>query len=103
MKEMTALDNAGCFSYYLPNHQFGKDYQYAPLKIIFDIKKEDLRRKSRLVAGGHVINSHMYQSYASVVQTRTVRLLETIAVNEGLYFVTGDIGNAFVQAFITAT
>ena len=43
----------------------------------------------------------MYPSYASVVQTRTVRLLETIAVNEGLNVVTGDIGNAFVQAFTT--
>ena len=101
MKEMTALDESGCFEYYPPKHKFGKDYQYAPLRIIFDVKKEDLRRKSRLVAGGHVVNSDMYQSYASVVQTRTVRLLETVAVNEGLDVVTGDIGNAFVQAFTT--
>ena len=66
---------------------------------MFDINKEDLRKKSRLVAGGHVIDSTMYQSYSSVVQTRTVRILETIAMNEGMDIVTGDISNAFEQAF----
>ena len=66
--------------------------------MIFDMKQEDLRRKARLVAGGHVVQSSMWESYASVVQQRTIRILETIALNEGLSFVTGDIGNAFVQA-----
>ena len=50
------------------------------------------------MAGGHVVDSSMYESYSSVVQTRTIRILETIALNEGLKFITGDIGNAFVQA-----
>lgn len=36
-------------------------------RMIFDIKQEDLRRKSRTVAGGHVVNTSMYDSYASVV------------------------------------
>ena len=63
------------------------------------MKKEDLRRKARLVAGGHVIDSTMYESYSSVVQTRTVRMLQTIAINEKLRIFTSDIGNAFVQAF----
>ena len=40
----------------------------------------------------------MYESYASVVQQRSIRLLETVALNENLSFVTGEIGNAFVQA-----
>ena len=75
LKEMTALDTAGCFEYFPPHHRFDKDYQYTPLRIIFDVKKEDLRRKARLVAGGHVIDSTMYESYSSVVQTRTVRML----------------------------
>ena len=66
--------------------------------MIFDIKQEDLRRKARLVAGGHVVESSMYESYSSVVQQRSIRLLETIALNESLSFVTGDIGNAFVHA-----
>ena len=51
-----------------------------------------------MVAGGNVINSSMYELYASVVQTRTIRLLETIAMNEELSFMTSDIGNAFIHA-----
>ena len=71
-KEMTALDEARVFEYHSPNFEARKDYQYCPLRIIFDVKQEDLRRKVRLVAGGHVIDSTMYESYSSVVQTRTV-------------------------------
>ena len=51
-----------------------------------------------MVAGGHKVDSSMYESYSSVVQKRTIRLLETVALNKGLTFVTGDIGNVFVQA-----
>ena len=40
----------------------------------------------------------MYESYSSTVQTRTIRILETVAINENMNMVTGDIGNAFVQA-----
>ena len=97
-KEMTALTKAGVFSFYPPTYKVGKDYQYCPLRIIFDVKQEDLRRKARMVAGGHVIDSSMYESYSSVVQTRSIRLLETIAMNEDLSFMTGDIGNAFIHA-----
>ena len=41
-----------------------------------------------------MVNATMYESYASVVQTRTIKILNTIAANEGLNFITGDIGNA---------
>ena len=99
LKELGALQKAGVFSFYPPTHKVGKEYQYCPLRIIFDIKQEDLRRKARMVAGGHVIDSSMYESYSSVVQMRTIRLLETVAMNEGLQIMTGDIGNAFVHAF----
>jgi len=30
--------------------------------MIFDVKKEDFRRKARLVAGGHVVNASMFES-----------------------------------------
>ena len=97
-KEMTALDNAGVFQYKPPNFTIPFGYQYAPLRMIFEVKQEDLRRKARLVAGGHVVDSSMYESYSSVVQTITLRLLQTVAVNEGLKTITGDIGNAFIHA-----
>ena len=95
---MTALETAGVWEFHPPRFKPPKDFQFAPLQMIFDVKQEDLRRKARLVAGGHVVESSMWESYASVVQQRTIRILETIALNEGLSFVTGDIGNAFVQA-----
>lgn len=97
-KEMAALDKAKCFKYYPPTYRVSKEYQYAPLRLIFDVKQENLRRKARLVAGGHVVNSNMYESYSSVIQTRTIRLLQTISVNQGLKMITGDVSNAFVQA-----
>ena len=56
-----------------------------------------LPRKARMVAGGHVIESSMFTNYSSVVQTRTIRILETIATNKGLKLITGDIGNAFIH------
>ena len=98
LKEMNALTKAGVWDFKPPNFRIPKNYQFAPLTLIFDVKQEDLRRKARLVAGGHVVDSTMYESYSSVVQTRTIRILETIAMNEELKFVTGDISNAFVQA-----
>ena len=98
-KEMAALNSAKCFKYHPGHHKFDSSYQYAPLRMIFDIKKEDFRRKARLVAGGHVVNSTMFESYSSVVQTKSLRLLQTIALNEGLNIITADIGNAFIQAF----
>ena len=99
MKEMTALYKAEVFKFYPPNHKIDRVvYQWTKLRMIFDVKKEDLRRKARLVAGGHLVDSSMYETYASVVQVRTIRLLMTIAMNENLSFVTGDISNAFVHA-----
>ena len=97
-KEMLALENAGVWQFHPPHFKPSKEYQFAPLQMIFDVKQEDLRHKARLVAGGHVVESNMWESYSSVVQQRSIRLLETIALNEGLSFVTGDISNAFVQA-----
>ena len=51
-----------------------------------------------MVSGGRVVKSTMHQSYSSAVNTRTERLLQTIAMNEGLNMIVGDIGNVFVQA-----
>ena len=51
-----------------------------------------------MVAGGHKVDASMYESYSSVVQSKTIRLLETVALNQGMSFVTGDIGNAFIYA-----
>ena len=93
----TVLDQATAFIYHLPSHKVNKKYQYAPLRIIFDVKQEDLRRKGRMVVGRHGINSTIHQSYTSVVHIRALRLLQTITINEDLNMMGGDIGNAIVQ------
>ncbi|MGH7955315.1 MAG: reverse transcriptase domain-containing protein, partial [Gloeomargaritales cyanobacterium] len=97
-KEMSALDKLHCFEYKDSNYKPDEEYQYAPLRLIFTIKKEDLRHKARLVIGGHVIDATMYNSYASIVQAMSLRLLLTVAADNELDIVTGDIGNAFVHA-----
>lgn len=97
---MKALDKAHVFEYHEPHYEVNsKEHQNAPLQIIFDVKQEDLQRKGCLVAEGHVMNSSMYESYSSVVHTRTDCILVTIALNHQKDIFTGDIGNAFVQAF----
>lgn len=40
-----------------PSHKLGEEYQRTALKIIFDVKKEDLRKKVILVVGGRLIHS----------------------------------------------
>ena len=96
IKELEGLNNTNCFKYYPGHHKFPSCYQYTPLRIIFDIKKEDFRRKARLVAGGHVVDSTMFESYSSVVQTKSLRLLLTIALGHSLAIVTADICYAFI-------
>ena len=98
LKEMTALKKAGVWEFKPPTYRVPKDYQYAPLTLIFNVKQEDLRRKAELVAGGHVVDATMYESYSSVVQMRTIRLLQIIVMNENRKLATGDVGNTFVQA-----
>ena len=65
-----------------------------PLRMILNIKQEGLKRNKRIVADGHVINYSLYASYSPVVKTRSIRLLETVAMNEDLSFMIGDIGKA---------
>jgi len=66
--------------------------------MIFDIKREDLRHKSRLVIGGHVIDSSKHSTYSSTVQDILIRLLQLVALHNKLNIMTGDISNAFCTA-----
>lgn len=99
-KEMKSLDTLDVFEYHSPTKTLDKNegWQYAPLRMIFDIKQQDLRRKARLVVGGHVLDSSRYTKASSTVQGLSVRLLLLIAVQNGLSSMTGDIGNAFCTA-----
>ena len=72
-------------------------YQYAPLRMIFDVK-QDLRRKARLVLGGHVIDASGHDTYASNMKGISARILMLIAAANDLLVLTGDIGNAYLYA-----
>ena len=97
-KELEALEKLKVFRFHEPGKQMGNEYQYAPLRFVFDVKQEDLRRKGRLVLGGHVIDSSEYENYASTVQSILIRLLLTIAEKNGLRVMSGDVGNVFPNA-----
>ena len=47
--------------------------------MIFDIKMEDLRRKLRLVAGGHMTDAPATTTFASMVSRETVQIAFTLA------------------------
>ncbi|MGH2414505.1 MAG: reverse transcriptase domain-containing protein [Microcystaceae cyanobacterium] len=74
------------------------DWQYAPLTMIFTVKP-DLRCKARLVAGGHVTDATMYDTYASTVSTANICLLIYLIVHNNTNVISGDIGTAYVNAY----
>ena len=73
-----------------------KGFQFAPLRMIFAVKVY-LRRKSRLVIGGHVVDSSGHHFYASTMKSVSARILMTIAAANHLYVKMGDIDNAYLN------
>jgi hypothetical protein len=72
-------------------------YQLAPLRMIYTIKP-DLCQKSCLVIGGLRIKADDHSGYGSIVQITSIHFLSAIAKAQGLQFLTGDIGNAYLYA-----
>ena len=64
--------------------------------MIFDVKL-DLRRKARLVIGGHIVNSSGHEVYESTTKSVSARIMMTIAAANNLDVMTGDIGNAYLN------
>jgi len=74
-------------------------YQQMSCHMIFDIKlSEGFRRKARLVAGGHQVDTPSHLTYATVVSRETVRIALTLAALNGLEVKASDIQNAFLTA-----
>ena len=67
--------------------------------MIFDVKADTLRRKARLVAGGHLLEALGVDVYSSTVKSISVKLLHVIAHSAKLDALCGDIGNAFPNAY----
>ncbi|CAJ1969005.1 unnamed protein product [Cylindrotheca closterium] len=67
--------------------------------IVFDVKMETLRRKCRLVAGGHMTEAPCPSvTYSSVVSRESVRIALTLAALNALEVKAADIQNAYLTA-----
>lgn len=95
VEDVIALD---CFEFKEAGYNPGSGWQRTTLHIVFDVK-HDLRRKSRLVAGGHLVDLIDTPVYSSTVKSISVQLLHVIAHKAGLQQLCGDIGNAFPNAY----
>ncbi len=71
-------------------------YQKIPCHMIFDVKMEDFRQKSRLVAGGHRTKAPATITYASVVSPETMHLALTFVSLNDLEVKVGDVLNAYI-------
>ena len=96
--EIDSLIALECFEFHDNGFHPGKDYQWTSLTIIFDVK-QDLRRKARLVAGGHLVDSLDNNVYSSTVKGISVRVLHVLAHKMNLKLLCGDVGNAYVNAY----
>ncbi len=71
-------------------------YKRIPYHIVHDVKF-DGRKKSRLVAGGHMSpNVSKEEAFSGVVSMESVRLGFILAKLNDLQVCTGDVGNAFL-------
>ena len=65
--------------------------------MIFDVKV-DLRREDRLIIGGHVLDYLGHGVYSSTMKSFSDRILMIIVEANNLDVMTGDIGNAYLNA-----
>lgn len=96
-KEVGYLRLHKCFKFCSPDYKLRSDYQYAPLRMVYDVKP-DLTRKACLVIQGHRVDPRGISTRDTVVKGISVRLLDLIAHRDDLEIICGDIGNAFIQA-----
>jgi hypothetical protein len=70
-------------------------HQRIPYHLVFDVKF-DLRRKARLVAGGHQTDPPKEDVYSGVVAMETIRMGFVVAAMNDLKVCAADVGNAFL-------
>ncbi len=75
-----------------------KDFKKVPVHFVFDIKF-DLRRKARLVAGGH-LTKPIYNDapYSGIASLKSIRTCIFLAELNGLSLCAADVGNAYLEA-----
>jgi Reverse transcriptase (RNA-dependent DNA polymerase) len=95
-KELYQLKDYATFTTVEHDRPLDKAYQKIPYQIIFDVKF-DLRKKSRLVAGGHMTETPKDDIYSGVVEFMFVRLCFMIVAMNGLQICAADVGDAFLN------
>ena len=97
-KEIAALLHHNCFEFKQAGYKPPRDFQRAHLKMVYDVKPCG-KYKARFVVQGHRVDPRGLSTRATVVKGISVRTLDLIAEHFGLQVLTGDIGNAFIQAY----
>jgi hypothetical protein len=96
-KEMGAIMDLNTFNILEKGEKAPPGHVRVPLNMIFTVK-HDLRRKARLVAGGHVTAPPSDYVYSGVVANDSVRTVVFLTEQNGLKTYLTDIGNAFITA-----
>ena len=94
-KELAEIDQYDTF-HIAPNGDLPEGYKRIPYMIVFDVKF-DLRRKARLVAGGHRTDPPPEDVYSGVVMIDSVRLALFLGVLNNLNTCAADVGCAFLH------
>ena len=96
-KELDQLDEYEVFKIIGDGSTVPEGYKVIPYNVVYACKF-DLRRKSRLVAGGHKTDPLKEDVYSGVVSMDTVRLGYILAALNGLSVCAADVGNAYLNA-----
>ena len=90
------MDRLGTFQLYPPKTKFDKKdgWQYMQMHMIFDLKQQDLRHKTRLVVGVNVVDSMEHTKHSPTIKDVSLRLILLIGVNNWLVLMSGCIKNA---------
>ena len=83
------------------NEQVPIGFQRFNYHMIFGVKMEDFRQKSRLVAGGNTTKPPETITYASVVSRETFRIALMLEALNGLEVKVADIHNSYITAPVT--
>ena len=75
-----------------------KDHRKIRVHMVYDVKP-DLRRKARLVAGGHLTPTPIHSVYSSVVSLRGLKISLFLAELNKLEAWATDVGNAYLEAY----
>ena len=97
-KEMGQLGDFKTFKALKRGAKAPKGYSPIPVKLVFDCKF-DLRRKARLVAGGHRTKDPEENSFSGVVSLDNVRTAFFIAELNDLDIMAADVGNAYLHGY----